>query len=251
MLWCFATVQGANAERAGLLEFSEPAIASDPSLGTQIRLDHRFRDEADGERYTAELEMEFMVAPWASLELSVPYTYHDPEDGGGRQNLDSVSLEIKLASYALAESGILLGTGLELVLPTGEDRKGIGSNNEIWLEPYVAIGAKFNRFEIISSLALGIPANQSKDDRPGVDLEIGFNTAMIYRAASQYSLFLELDGESVLQGSEEEVVLNGTAGLLWRPFDTEDFVFGFGASVPLTRDQEFSVQTIFWTSYDF
>lgn len=47
----------------------------------------------------------------------------------------------------------------------------------------------------------------------------------------------------VVQGRDEEMVFNGTAGLLWVPFVNEDFSLGFGASIPLSDDEEFDEQT--------
>lgn len=61
----------------------------------------------------------------------MPYAFHDPDEGNGRQNLDSLEIELKLAIYMFANSGVVLGAGLGLELPTGEDPKNIGSNNEV------------------------------------------------------------------------------------------------------------------------
>lgn len=247
-LWCLPIMHGEAAEQ---MELSEPAFTSDPTTGTQIKAGHIFLDEEDGKSHTAELELELAIAPWASVELTVPYTFQNPDAGRSYRNLDGMEIALKLANYRFAESGVVLGAGLEIELPTGEDRKDIGSNNEINLEPYIAVGVKSGNFEVISTLNVGIPANQSTGDRDAVDLEIGFNTALTYHAAQQHSVFMELDGETVVRGEDDELVINGTAGVLWRPFDDPDIVIGAGASIPLSEDEEFSVRSKFWISSEF
>ena len=61
----------------------------------------------------------------------------EPDDGGSRSRLDNVEVGLKLASFALARHGVLLGGGIEAELPTGDAGKGIGSDEEVGEERQV------------------------------------------------------------------------------------------------------------------
>jgi hypothetical protein len=114
------------------VHFAHPLVAESPTPDTKLRFEYRYSretEEEDANRHTLGLEAEYAFARWVSLELGVPYTFLDPDEGGSENGFDTVELAVKLASFAFAEKGLVLGGGLELGLPTGDDAKGIGSDH--------------------------------------------------------------------------------------------------------------------------
>lgn len=53
-------------------------------------------------------------------------------------------------------------------LPTGKDRKGIGSDNIFEIEPFADFGYKLRDLEVVGFLSLGFPVNQKGDQNDGM-----------------------------------------------------------------------------------
>jgi len=241
------------------LHFSHPLISESPSPDTKIRLDYFFLDvggevedeelgeEGEGpsrfKESTIRLELEYAFTRNISVEANIPYTFLDVDDGSNENNLNNIEVGVKLASFVLEEYGILLGGGIEFGLPTGSDRKGIGSDNIIEIEPFVDFGYKVHGFELVGFLSLGFPVNQNGDQDEGD--ELGYNLSMLYPLGNVAEILLEFDGETVLNSEEDgESVLNIDPGIKISPFNNKDIDFGFGAGFPLTNDEEFEYRLI-------
>lgn len=242
--------EAAHSHRAPI-HFSHPLIAESPSPDNKIRGDYVFRDEDDGERHTARFEGEYAFRPWLSMEVDLPVTIRRPDDGSNEANLDNIEVGLKYANFAFARHGVLVGGGLELGLPTGDDAKGIGSNNEIEIEPFLDAGFKRGRFEVVGFLAFGVPVNQDEAEEDAVDLELGYNLAAQYDLSARFTALLELDGETIAVGDEDETVVNITPGLKFRPTGDPDLQLGAGVSFPVTDDEAFDVRAIASLFYHF
>ena len=241
------------------LHFSHPLISESPSPDTKIRLDYFFLD-VDGEiedeelgeegegpskfkESTVRLELEYAFTRNISIEADIPYTFLNVDDGPDENNFNNIEVGLKLATFILEEYGVLLGGGIEFGLPTGNDRKGIGSDNIIEIEPFLDFGYKLQSFELVGFLSLGFPANEKGDQDEGN--ELGYNLSMLYHLGNIVEILLEFDGESVLNGEEDgESVLNIDPGIKVVPFKNKDLKFGFGAGFPLTDDEEFKYRLI-------
>ncbi len=241
------------AHEDGALHFSHPLIAESPSPDTKLRIDYDYRRETGEEkayRHTLRLEGEYAFRPWLSVEIDVPYTFRDPDDGPSRRNFDTVEVALKLASFVLEERGLLLGGGLELGLPTGDDSKGIGSDETLEVEPFLDFGYRYRQLETVGFLEFGIPTNTSGGEEP--DLELGWNVAFLYHVTPRIEGLLEFDSEHVFGGEEDgNTVVNITPGLKVAPFASRNFEIGAGASLPITSDEEFDVRATFSIFYHF
>jgi hypothetical protein len=125
------------------LHFSHPLISESPSPDTKIRLDYFFFDvegeseegeEEEGggfKEHTIRLEAEYAFSRNISLEVNVPYTFIDPDEGQGEDHFNNIEVGLKLASFIFEEYGLLLGGGIEFGIPAGDDEKGIGSDHVI------------------------------------------------------------------------------------------------------------------------
>lgn len=253
-------------DNPGGLHFSHPLITESPSPDTKIRLDYFFlnvdgevEDEELGEEgegpskfkeSTVNLELEYAFTRNISIEADIPYTFINPDEGKDVNHFNNIEIGVKLATFILEEYGILLGGGLEFGLPTGDDEKGIGSDNIFEIEPFLSFGWKYKILEVVSFLHIGFPVNQKGDQNEGD--ELGYNLSTLVHATEWLEVLLEFDGETVLNGEEEgESVLNIDPGVKFKPFKSQDLQVGFGAGFPVTNDEEFEYRLIASVFYHF
>lgn len=236
---------------AGPLHFSHPLIAESPSPDTKIRLDG-FTFDGDEGSDQLRLEAEYAFHPSFSIELDVPWTSLDDEEGGSTSGLDNIGLGLKFANFAFADKGLLLSYGIEFGLPTGDDAKGIGSDNVFEIEPFLALGVLRGRFELVSFFEFGIPTNQDEEEGQEVETEMGANLSLLYHASRRIQLLVELDGETVLSGEEEgESVVNVTPGLKVRPVADSPLWLGLGLGTPISSNEEFDTRVVGSLFYHF
>ncbi len=241
------------------LEFSHPLISNSPSPETKIRLDYLFLD-VDGEvedeelgeegegpskfkESTIRLGLEYAFNRNISLEAEIPYTFLNADNGPNENNFNNIEVGLKLATFLLEEYGVILGGGIKLGLPTGDDSKGIGSDNIFEIEPFADFGVKIQDFELVGFLTLGFPVNQNRHQDEGDELK--YNLSMLYPLGDIIEILLEFDGLTVLNGhGDGESVLNIDPGIKVAPFNLKQLVLGFGAGFPLTNDEEFEYRLI-------
>ncbi len=246
------TTEQTHSHRDGL-HFSHPLITESPSPDNKVRVDYVFRNltEDEEESHTLQLGGEYAFAEWLSVEAEVPYTFLEREGGTDPDRLGNTSVALKYANFALAESGLLLGGGLELGLPTGNEEKGIGSDHEVEIAPVLDFGYKRGRFEAVGFLELGIPANRNGEDE--ADHEIGWDLSFLYHLHPRVAALLEVGGEEFFDGEREDFASVGIApGIKVQPFkDLPSFKVGVSTRFPLTDDRERGFQTLVSVFYHF
>ncbi len=238
----FARAARADHTHDAPLHFSHPLVAESPSPDTKLRGDVFLGGAAAGDFTTLRLEGEYAFTRGLSVEIDVPYTFLDAP-GDDEDHLDVASVALKGASFAFAERGLLLGGGLELGLPTGDEARGIGFDRGVELEPFLDFGWEHGRLQLVGFLHAGVPTAGDE-----ADAELGWNLAARFAAHPRLELLLELDGEAAFGGEENgATVVNLTPGAkvtLWR-----ELALGIGASFPLSKREEFDVQAVaslFW-----
>ena len=243
------------------LHFSHPLITESPSPDTKIRLDYFFlndvRENEEGEEdvhneHTIRVEAEYAFNRNVSLELNVPYTFIDPEEGSNADHLNNVEIGLKLASFIFERYGLLLGGGIEFGLPTGDDDKDIGSDHILDIEPNLSMGYKNGKLEFVSFVSLGFPVNQDNDEDESD--EFGYNASLLYHLTNSIEALVELDGEVALNGEEDgQSILNVDPGIKVKPFSNKRLALGIGAGFPVTDDESFDyrlVGSLFYHFYD-
>lgn len=177
------------------------------------------------------------------MEVSLPYTLLDPDGGASEQAIDNAEVSLKYANFSLAERGLLLGGGLELGLPTGDDDKGIGSNNVLEVEPFVDFGYRCGRSQVVGFLAAGFPTNENGEDE--ADTEIGWNLSWLYQWTPRFSGLIEFEGLQIEGGGEDGTrSLTIAPGFKFAPLAGHDLRVGLSLAYPLTADREFQAQTL-------
>src|SRR6266404_7474660 len=142
-----------HGDHEGPLHFAHPIFTESPSPDTKLRLDYLFRQISSTTRENSmRLEAEYAFNPSVSIEANIPVTSRS-ESGTTANSVGSGEIALKLANFGQAERGLLFGGGLAVGVPTGNDRKAIGSGHIFELEPYVDAGYKHGEAELVSFLA--------------------------------------------------------------------------------------------------
>jgi hypothetical protein len=251
-----ASQEGEGSEAREDLEFSHPLISNAPQPERLLRFNYHYFNEPRHEhepgvdRHTLAMALEYALIRSFSLELFVPYTFLNPDEGASTDRLDNLELVGKYASYVFQEHGLLVGGGLALELPTGSESKGIGSNHIVVIEPFLDFGYKANRFEIVGFTNFGFPVNENDEDEP--DLELSWNLSFLYRITDRFHGLVEFDGQHDFGGERDGFgVVNIAPGIKYQVLKAKKLYLGASVRLPLTQDKDFYVAPLFSALYHF
>ena len=175
----------------GGLHFSHPMITESPSPDTKIRLDARFETAPLDARAT-ELrgEVEYGFSNALSLAVVAPFVRITSPAAARASSLGSVELSAKGASFAFAESGVLVGGGLTVGLPTGNDLKGIGSGHLYEFAPFVDAALKRGNVEAVGFLTYSTLANRNATDEN--ERRASFDGSLLWHLVPQVEVLGEV-----------------------------------------------------------
>jgi hypothetical protein len=203
----------------GYLHFSHPLITESPSPDTKFRLDAAFgsSDEpADSHAIGLRGEVEYAFSKSLSLAVVAPFVRVTSPRDARASSLGSVELSAKAASFSFAESGVLVGGGMTVGLPTGSDTKGIGSGHLYELAPFVDAAVRRGDVEMVGFLTYSTTANRNATDENLRSLT--FDGSMLWRVISEVELLAEVTTSRSTggpDGAHSETFL--APGVKWRP----------------------------------
>ena len=221
----------------GPIHFAHPLFTESPSPDTKLRVDYLFRQVTSGvHEHSMRLEGEYAFTPSVSVEANIPITSRS-ESGTSVNSVGSGEIALKLANYGLAERGFLFGGGLALGVPTGNDRKAIGSGHIFELEPYVDAGYKHGEAELVSFLSYSTTIHRRVGEPNEED--VGLAVSGLYHVAERVESVLEFQMIRTVGGPE---VGRRTAavgvGVKYHVGRVHHLVFGLGGRVPVTSERE-------------
>lgn len=235
------------------LHFAHPNLLESPTPDRMLRLDYaHVREGGDEARSHADdlgLTVEYAFERWMGLELVLPYRYSDPDRGPAVASLDDLELGLKFASFAFEDRGIVWGGGVELVMPTGDDDKGIGSSRVWHAEPFANLGFRAGRFELVALGKLGVQINREANEPR--ELEAEYGVSLLYHVHPKVAGLLEFTGETALAGDERgHTMLLLAPGVKLRPGGAGSaFEIGLHATLPASsrRDRSWGAGlSLFW-----
>ena len=219
------------------LHFAHPLFSESITPDTKVRFDSGREWEAEGTASELELEAEYGFHPAFSIEVVAPYHFVRPDAGPNESGFGNVELALKFANFAFEDKGLLLGYGLEVGMPTGDDAKGIGSGH-IWeIEPFLGIGYMTGNWELVNRTRFGIPINQDPGEE--VETELHYDFSALYHFSPRLQGLLELNGLVGLSGDEAgEGIVALSPGIKVAPFAGRPLFFvGLGGSFPLGEEE--------------
>ncbi len=230
------------------LHFKHPLFSESITPDTKVRFNAGGEFEDEGNGYEFEVEGEYAFHRSFSIEVGVPYVRLEPNEAAATSALGNIEVAFKFANFAFEDAGILIGYGFAVGLPTGSPEKGIGSDREWELEPFLNAGIKRGPFELIGWARFGIPVNLPDGDE--VENEFHYDLSALMHAKPWLQVLLELNGEVALNGDEAGAGLAALApGVKVAPFGPQLFL-GLGASFPLSEN-ELNARAMFSVFYHF
>jgi hypothetical protein len=231
--------------------FTHPLFAESVSPDTKMRIDYARQAMADGDLNEMEIEGEYAFAEYFSIEAGVHYDV----DGS---DLGETHVLFKFANLALESSGVSLGYGLEVGLPTGashahggvhEDEGEEGADEDIYeFAPFLNAGWISGAWELSGWTLFEIPTNQGEQEEVGTALR--YNGSLLVHAGSRVDAIVEAFGHAGLSGPEtEQGVLNIAPGIRFRPVLSSPLVIGAGLAIPVTSDEDYgslALISAFW-----
>lgn len=226
-----------HGDREGPLHFAHPIFTESPSPDTKVRLDYLFRQiTADTREHSMRLEAEYAFNPSVSIEANIPVTSRS-ESGTTANSVGSGEIALKLANFSQAERGLLFGGGLAVGVPTGNDRKAIGSGHIFELEPYVDAGYKHGEGELVSFLSYSTTVNRHIDEPNEQELALAISG--LYHVAERVETLLEFQTIRSVGGEDtgRQTAAIGL-GVKYHIGRVHHLVIGLGGRVPITHDRE-------------
>ena len=210
------------------LHFSHPLVTESPTPDTKIRLDYltlwandvpEFRDNL------VRVEGEYAFADGISLALVAPYEFRTGANSDHARGLGDLEVSLKFASLRYGDKGVLLGGGLSAGVPTGSDQKQIGSSHIVELEPFLDVGYKREKIELVGFARLSSTFNRRAGEELERDLAFDFST--LYHLHPRLEPLIELTTSRSLVGSEAGVPQTFLApGVKVYPFRVRQLMFG-------------------------
>jgi hypothetical protein len=221
----------------GPLHFAHPIFTESPSPDTKLRLDYLFRQiTSNVQEHSMRLEAEYAFTPNVSLEANIPVTTRS-ESGTTANSVGSGEIALKLASFAAADRGLLLGGGVAVGVPTGSDRKAIGSGHIVEIEPYVDAGYRRGEAEIVSFVSYSTTTNRHPDEAR--EEAIALAVSGLYHVAERVETLVEFQTVRSVAGAEQGRETAALAlGAKYHVGRVHHLVFGIGARVPVTHDRD-------------
>lgn len=228
---------GSHDDHDGPIHFSHPMFTESPSPDTKLRLDYLFRQITSSSReHSMRIEAEYAFTPNVSLEANIPLTRRS-ESGTTANAVGSGELALKLASFAAAKRGLLFGGGVAVGVPTGNDRKAIGSSHIVEIEPYVDAGYKRGEAELVSFLSFSTTTHRRSDEarEDGISLAV----SGLYHVAERVETLVELQTARAIAGDEKgrQTAAVGL-GAKYHIGRVHHLVLGIAGRVPVTHDRD-------------
>ncbi len=185
--------------------FIDPLITEHAFVDRKVRSDFavRLAREADeGHVYANEFVFEYALTHWFAVEIVQPFLITDPEGSSSRSGLGDIRLAGRFQLTRAADTrGLILGTGLEVKLPSGETDVGFGE--EYVIAPIAgldwAIGSGRLKLQSQGELEIAFPRDGGSGDLEALE----WNTAVSFFASDFVVPLLELNTE--FEGLEEDI----------------------------------------------
>ncbi|MEO7367970.1 MAG: transporter [Gemmatimonadaceae bacterium] len=232
------------------VHFSHPLFTESPSPDTKLRFDYlRARLAHNLSENTFRVEAEYAFSQNASIEANMPFSSVS-SNGVRTSAVGSGEIALKLASFIAADRGILLGGGIGLGVPTGNDDKGIGSGHLFEVEPYVDFGYMHEKMELVSFASYSFTTRQNTGEEQ--EKSFGVAASLLYHLDPRFESLVEVETRRFInaEGSDAQIV-NAGAGVKYHVNRIRALVVGVGGRIPLTTQREFQSEIIASALYHF
>lgn len=232
------------------VHFSHPLFTESPSPDTKLRLDYlRLPLAHDLSDNTFRVEGEYAFSRNWSIEANIPITSRSG-NGVRTSAVGSGEIALKLASFAAAEHGLLLGGGIGFGVPTGSDQKGIGSGHLVEVEPYLDLGYMHDALELVSFASYSTTTRRKAGEE--TEEEVALAVSLLYHLTPRVESIVEMETRRAISGEDSNTqIVNAGVGLKYHVARIRALIVGLGGRIPLTTQREFQSEIIVSALYHF
>ena len=224
------------------LHFSHPLVTESPTPDTKIRADYVFswiNEDPAVRETTIRVEGEYAFTHAISLAVVAPYTFRTAPSTDRASGIGNLEVSVKAASLRYGERGILIGGGLSAGIPTGSDTKGIGSSHDLELEPFLDVGYKKEKLEVVGFASVASTLNRRAGEE--VERKLGFDFSTLYAIHPRLEALIEFTTERPLVGLDRRFASFVAPGVKIYPFHNRQLMFGTSVELGVGANEERAV----------
>lgn len=230
--------------------FIDPLITEHAFVDRKVRSDfiaRLAREDEEGESYMNEFIFEYAFTRWFSVEMVQPFLITDPREGSSHSGPGDIQIAAKFQLTRAADTGgLILGTGLEFKLPSGETDVGFGE--EYVIAPLAAldwaIGSGRVKLQSQSELEIAF----ARDGGAGELEALEWNTALSFFASDFVVPLLELNTEFEGLEQDTESIFALTPGVVISLKDIAGTSFDIAAGAQLFFGSDREEDVVFLVS---
>ena len=232
------------------LEFSHPLFTESISPDTKARFIYLYaRNVSQFSSQLYDIELEYAPAPVFSIHLDLPYSVVNNSRKESIGNLDNIAIDFKFANFAFADHNILLGYGIGIDLPTGNQYRSIGSNHVWNINPFLNGGLINGKWEWTTFMTFEIPTNQYRNESLPTGFDIHFTS--LYHINRKLEGLIEAGYSTQFSGSIKENNYDITEGIKFKPNPDKPWILALGIREPVFRNSEIKIQGMLSLFYHF
>jgi hypothetical protein len=226
------------ADEEPSLSFFYPLVTRRPVIESEVELTLEHEKGAEGRETELAAALEIAILPRWQIELEVPLIFTDPRDGDGMTGVGDIEVATKVLLYKSVEHKAQIAAGVEVRLPTGSERRGLGGVAAI--EPFITGGIALGEFDILAFTAYEL--NMNAHVRGPREEELTAGVATGYRLHRLFTPLLELTTVTRTRGDDDDGLRGRTQVYLTPGFNTRPWpgtTLRFGVQLPVTDAREF------------
>ncbi len=224
--------------------FTEKAFPEDEAVVTTSY------DTGDGNAVEMELLYEKRLGPVGMVEIAVPLASLDSAAGGRENGIGDIALGYKHTVYANLDNGNIFSVGGEVILPTGDEDRGLGKGTTV-LEPFLTYGRLLPANAFFQAHAFAeFPTDSGFDDEAGLRLGIGRTWTSGSGFGRAWSPMVEvLSIRDLASGAKTKVDL--VPQLQVALSTRQHILFNVGVRVPVTETAGRDTQIVSYLLWDW
>jgi hypothetical protein len=233
------------------IEFPYPLVTRRPVIERELEIRVKHEKGRDGRESELAAAVELPLLPRWQIELEVPLVFTEPRDAPAMAGVGDVEIDTKVLLFKSAQYRVLVAGGVELTLPTGSERRGLGG--EAAVEPYLTGAIGLGPVDLLADVEWEANVNANV---PGPqEQELAGGAMAAYRLSRWFTPLVELRTKTRMRGEEEAAEgepgrLHATQVSIVPGFNVNPFpgsTLAVGVELPLTdaRSADYIVHTRF------
>jgi mono/diheme cytochrome c family protein len=191
--------------------------------------------------------IEYRINGRTEVEVEAPFLVINNNPGYSTAGLGDMAVSFKYVLSFSVEHLTIVSAGLELGLPTGRSKKGLGSGELTW-EPYLRAGWRWKDLILQGDMSLELPQQSANTDSVLLyDLALGYE----YEPDPRLEIvpMVELNTEMPVNGADGGRTISAVLPELRVKWIT--WSAGAGVQFPFTHLKNHDIQTLFDVTYEY